>query len=90
MGVGESRTKGESLRPSPFAKLDELRLCLAGQVMLPGERAFELARRRPFNHDARGVPAVIVRVESVEDVVAAMRFYFAFGRPVGSVCPYPS
>ena len=93
MGVSESRIGSHCADPVQqareilsqqeyFVHLDELRRCLKGKVLLPGEADYEGARRRPFNHDARGYPAVIVQVASSEDVIAAMRFYFALGKPV--------
>ena len=93
MGASESRVGPGSSPPAPRARelaqpqelllsLDQLRRCLRGRALLPGEAGFEEARSRPFNHDARGHPAVIVQVQCAEDVIAAMRFYFAFGKPV--------
>ena len=96
MGVSESRIGPNSVDPVQrarellqqqefFAHLHELRLCLRGRLLLPGETDYEIARRRPFNHDARGYPVLMVQVECVEDVIAAMRFYFAFGKPVSDI-----
>jgi FAD/FMN-containing dehydrogenase len=65
--------------------LDDLRLCIRGKVITPTDEEYSKARSRPFNHDARGYPLVVVQVKSVEDVVVCIRFITTFARP-GILC----
>eukprot|EP01111_Echinosteliopsis_oligospora_P006903 TRINITY_DN2136_c0_g1_i1.p1 TRINITY_DN2136_c0_g1~~TRINITY_DN2136_c0_g1_i1.p1 ORF type:complete len:560 (-),score=143.44 TRINITY_DN2136_c0_g1_i1:45-1658(-) len=58
-----------------FSDLDRLRAEIQGRVILPvdGEE-YHACRRRAFNQNQRGFPLCVVRVLSVSDVVACVRF----------------
>jgi hypothetical protein len=67
----------DKLQSAPFFNfLSNLKFTLKGEVLTPDLRTeYNTARRRPFNHDARGFPLLIIRVNDAEDVAAAVTFF---------------
>ena len=61
--------------------LGELRAQAAGEVLLPGDAAYDTARMG-FNLSVQQFPTVIVVAENAADVAAAVRFARAAGLPV--------
>lgn len=61
--------------------LDSLRPELTGQLLLPGDDAWDDVRR-PWNHGVDQRPAAVVVAADVDDVVAAVRFAAAAGIPL--------
>ena len=69
----------ELLKTAPFTA--EFRAWVAGDVLLPGDAAYETARLG-FNLSVQQHPAVIVLAENVADVAAAVTFARRAGLPV--------
>ena len=69
-------TAGERLRTMTFfSALPELRARFRGEVVSPEDReAYTTARRRPYNHDSRGFPLLILRPLDTEDVAVGVDF----------------
>jgi FAD/FMN-containing dehydrogenase len=58
-----------------FGKLELLENEIEGVVLTPAkEELYNAARARPFNHDMRGFPLVIVQTKNVSDVVKCINF----------------
>lgn len=70
-----------TLAPLTGEIIAELRAQVAGEVILPGDAAYETARLG-FNLAVQHHPALIVLAESAADVAAAVRFARQAGLPV--------
>src|SRR5262245_35516014 len=71
--LGRHLAQGEVMTHLEIAKLEELTNILRGEVLLPGDHAYEGARKI-WNATVDKHPAVIVRCSTTSDVVRAVNF----------------
>ncbi len=81
MTTATTNTQPATIRTS-VEPLESLRARLAGELVTPGSASYDEARRVPVISTPFRRPEAIVRAANAQDVVEAVRFAAAYGRPL--------